>query len=87
MAAYRAVADKMLLKPGETRFGTVFIMLNRASEQRQALQQLVVSQSWAELVQRMTGETKAAAAEVKAIILDDSHWEDVQLVSSAAFTL
>jgi hypothetical protein len=37
-----------LLKPGDTRFATNFIMLDRMLEVREALQELVVGQEWRE---------------------------------------
>jgi len=48
-----------LLKPGDTRFATNFIMLDCILEVREALQELVVGREWRDgigsLIIRMTG--------------------------------
>jgi hypothetical protein len=84
LAAYRTLGNgvkvKMLLKPGETRFGTHFYMLQRALEQARHLQQLVVADSWAAAVGRLASDDRAKAAFLKQFVLDDSNWDDVQVV-------
>lgn len=87
LAAYRALHDKVLalLKPGETRFATSFIMVQRAHQQSSDLQRLVVSEEWASVVGRLTGDDKAKAAEVKTICLNDMFWHEVQQVSGAVW--
>lgn len=90
LAAYRAPVDgmkaNMLLKPGETRFGTHFFMLQRAEQQATYLQQLVVSPGWADAVKQLNGADKAKAAALKQFVLDDSNWDDVRVVSAAIWT-
>ena len=82
LAAYRALEESVLalLKPGEARFATSFIMLQRAHKQASHLQRLVVSEGWQSAVARLTGEDKGKAAEVKMIILDDSFWGEAKQV-------
>lgn len=42
-----------LLKPGDTRFASAFIMLERVDKVKAKLQQLVVSDRWAEAVRTL----------------------------------
>ncbi|WIA20432.1 hypothetical protein OEZ85_004845 [Tetradesmus obliquus] len=80
LAAYRALEESVLalLKPGETRFATSFIMLQRVHKQSSHLQRLVVSQGWQSAVARLTAEDRAKAAEIKLVILDDNFWEEAK---------
>jgi hypothetical protein len=45
---FRGKSALDLLKPGDTRFATNFIMLDRMLEVREALQELVVGWEWRE---------------------------------------
>jgi hypothetical protein len=47
------IQQLQLLKPGETRFASAFIMLERVDRVKAKLQQLVVSDRWAEAVQTL----------------------------------
>jgi len=47
-ALFRGKSVLDLLKPGDTRFATNFIMLDRMLEVREALQELVVGREWRE---------------------------------------
>ncbi|WIA31485.1 hypothetical protein OEZ86_002378 [Tetradesmus obliquus] len=80
LAAYRALEESVLalLKPGETRFATSFIMLQRVHKQSSHLQRLVVSQGWQSAVARLTAEDRGKAAEIKLVILDDNFWEEAK---------
>jgi hypothetical protein len=82
LAAYRALEESVLalLKPGETRFATSFIMLQRVHKQSSHLQRLVVSQGWQSAVARLTAEDRGKAAEIKLVILDDNFWEEAKEV-------
>ena len=60
-----------LLLPATTRFGTNYIMLQRASQMGSKLQQLVVSDAWAAFVSNLAGrDAKDSAAAVKQTVLD-----------------
>lgn len=62
---------KALLLPATTRFGTNFIMLQRASEMSSKLQQLAVSDAWDAFVGSLSGrDAKEAAAAIKRTALD-----------------
>jgi hypothetical protein len=52
LALFRSMSKLELLKPGETRFATNFIMLQRMHEVKASLQQLVVSDAWGEWNQK-----------------------------------
>jgi hypothetical protein len=74
---------KALLLPGATRFGTNYIMLQQASEMSSKLQQLVVSDAWAEFVGHLSREAKESAAAAKDIVLDAALWRTVTKVCGA----
>lgn len=78
IACVQALSKKMLLKPGETRFATAYIMMERAYECKQPLQQLVVSEAWTNMVSRLPPAARQEADAIKANVLDDKKfWKDV----------
>lgn len=73
-----------LLKPGDTRFASAFLMLERVQEVKGRLQQLVVSNKWESIVGKMLPETRAAAEEYKDTILSAAYWKAVKQACSLA---
>jgi hypothetical protein len=67
-----------LLKPGDTRFATNFIMLNRMLEVKEALQELVVGREWRE----WNGESNHSddGDKVKDCVLRSEFWKNLEEV-------
>jgi hypothetical protein len=82
LALFRSLSELELLKPGDTRFATVFIMLERMQTVKAALQQLVVSVDWAQWNERSSHE--AEGDEVKDIILRNSFWKSIKEILAAS---
>jgi hypothetical protein len=80
LAAFREVSRLVLLKPGDTRFATNSIALDRMAEVKGPLQQMAVSDRWDEVVGGMSATDQALAAEVKDIILERNFWELLEKV-------
>lgn len=51
-AAFKLHSPKNILRPGDTRFATVFVMLQRLEEVKRALQRTVTDQSWDDFYHR-----------------------------------
>lgn len=74
LGIFRTHSRKQIMKPGETRFYTSYITLQRLMEVKDALQQTVVSAGWSEWAPKQI--YAAAAAEVKKAVLDEAgFWE------------
>ncbi len=67
-----------LLKPGDTRFATNFIMLDRMLEVREALQELVVGREWRE----WNGKSNHSddKDEVRVCVLGSGFWKNLEEV-------
>lgn len=83
-AAWRNISNRALLKPGETRFASEFIMLERAYDRKAQLQQLVVSEGWHAAIATMRVGDQAHASRHRQLILDDQHWDKVAQVIQLA---
>jgi hypothetical protein len=76
LALFRNLSKLELLKPGETRFATNFIMLQRMHEVKASLQQLVVSDAWGEWNQKSSHEMEGE--EVHDILTSAAFWKGVK---------
>jgi hypothetical protein len=76
LAIFRSLSKLELLKPGETRFATNFIMLQRMHEVKASLQQLVVSDAWGEWNQKSSHEMEGE--EVHDILTSAAFWKGVK---------
>jgi hypothetical protein len=56
-------------------------MVERAAEQQQTLEEVVISTAWKEMVARMDRDSKERADDVKATVLNEEHWEEVEQVT------
>ncbi len=76
LALFRSLSKLELLKLGETRFATNFIMLQRMHEVKASLQQLVVSDAWGEWNQKLSHEMEGE--EVHDILTSVVFWKGVK---------
>ncbi len=76
LALFRSLSKLELLKPGETRFATNFIMLRHMHEVKASLQQLVVSDAWGEWNQKSSHEMEGE--EVHDILTFVAFWKGVK---------
>ncbi len=76
LALFRSLSKLELLKPGETRFATNFIMLQRMHEVKASLQQLVVSDAWGEWNLKSSHEMEGE--EVHDILTFVAFWKGVK---------
>jgi hypothetical protein len=76
LTLFRSLSKLELLKPGETRFATNFIMLQRMHEVKASLQQLVVSDAWGEWNQKSSHEMEGE--EVHDILTSAAFWKGVK---------
>jgi hypothetical protein len=76
LALFRSLSKLELLKPGETRFATNFIMLHRMHEVKASLQQLVVSDAWGEWNQKSSHEMEGE--KVHDILTSATFWKGVK---------
>lgn len=78
-ALWREIGDAELLMPGETRFGTQFLMLERVLKNKDGLLEFARSDKFADYISKLTAAERVAAKEVKKILLEveaDSDDED-----------
>jgi hypothetical protein len=78
LALFRSLSNLELLKPGETRFATNFIMLERMQEVKVALQQLVVGDAWREWNEKSSHEMEGE--EVHDILTSAAFWKGIKEV-------
>lgn len=78
------VNNLQLLKPGETRFASAFLMLERVQEVKGRLQQFVVSNQWSTVVGAMKQADQATAEEHKDTILSAAYWKAVKQACTLA---
>lgn len=77
-ALFREKSAKDLLKPGDTRFATNFIMLDRMLEVKEALQGVVVGREWREWNEKSSHSDEGD--EVRDCVLRSGFWKNVQEV-------
>ena len=77
LAVFRQHSTLELLKPGETRFASQFIMLQRLHQCKDALQETVVDRQYKTWLSTGSKNTATAKA-VTGTILDASFWESVE---------
>ena len=78
LAYYRSHASLELLKPGDTRFATQFIMLQRLQQCKDELQETVVQKEYKVWVNKP--KYREAGSRVSAVILSTAFWESVAQV-------
>lgn len=78
LAYYRSHASLELLKPGETRFATNFIMLQRLMQCRDELQETVVSKEYKQWVSKP--KYVKVGSELSTVILSEAFWDKVKKV-------
>jgi hypothetical protein len=76
LVLFRSLSKLELLKPGETKFATNFIMLQRMHEVKASLQQLVVNDAWGEWNQKSSHEMEGE--EVHNILTSAAFWKGVK---------
>lgn len=79
-ALWRQKSEHSLLKPGDTRFASAFIMLERCLLVKAKLRQLVVSDEWQAVVDRMKPGDKEAAEAVGSTVSNETMWSKAQQV-------
>ncbi len=77
-ALFRGKFALDLLKPGDTRFATNFIMLDRMLEVREALQELVVGREWREWNEKSNHSDDRD--EVRDCVLRSGFWKNLEEV-------
>ena len=102
LAFYREIAEALEpedqpvggsepLKPGETRFATNFIAMERQLNCRNIFTKLVVSDKFTRWVgQQQDTAGKAAASDFKSLVLSEDHWKGLEAIvalSSPIYTL
>lgn len=70
----KQIINKGLVREAQTRFGTRYLVIERAIELTPHIQRLVVSQDWADWVNTLAAPDKASAAEARTTALDESFW-------------
>lgn len=75
-----AMSNLQLIKPGETRFGSPFLMLERVLKVKARLQQFVVSNAWSTVVGNIRSADQAGAEEHKDTVLSAAYWKSVKLL-------
>ena len=81
LAMFRELSHLELLRPGETRFGSNFICLERLLKVREALEDLVTSRGWRAWVKKQKKKAKRdAAKDVKAVIRSRTFWKNASLL-------
>ena len=86
LAYFRTHSTLELLKPGETRFATNFIMLQRLFQCKDALQETVVSRECKQWIANKTYKEKGLA--VTDTVLRQTFWDNVkQVVTSVHLSL
>lgn len=72
---FEDINKKCLQLPGNTRFKGKAIMMSAANDGRSALQQLVFTEPFKDLLNANKADTRAAAEECKKFIMDDELWQ------------
>ena len=81
LALFRDRSRLELLKPGDTRFGSNFIMLERALAVHSDLEELVASKEWKQWVKRQKkAEKKQTAATIKASVNNTTLWKQAAML-------
>ena len=77
---FRKYSKLELLKPGETRFATQFIMLDRLKDCKQAVLNCYIDPSLAESVSAKSQSYKDLFKVAKDLIFDPKFWKDVDYI-------
>jgi hypothetical protein len=77
-ALFRGKSVLDLLKPGDTRFATNFIMLDRMLEVKEALQELVIGREWREWNRKSNHSNDGD--EVRDCVLRSGFWKNLEKV-------
>jgi Protein of unknown function (DUF 659) len=80
-AVFASHSDLSIVKPGETRFGTQFLMLHRLLEVKVALRQCLVDPRWSAYV--ASGSHQTTQNTLWAAIMSDGWWEGLENLLSA----
>ena len=78
-AVFRGESSLDLLKPGATRFGTNFIMVERLLHVKGHVRRMLVSEAW----ESWKGSQSVKAMEVKEYVLSDDFWAECEKVLAA----
>ena len=78
LAYFRSHASLELLKPGDTRFATNFIMLQRLQQCKDELQETIVSKEYKQWVSKP--KYKAAGTCISDVIMSNAFWDNVAQV-------
>lgn len=85
LALFRNKSHLELLKPGDTRFGSNFVMLERLLQVHDILDELMGSREWKAWVKRQKKRAKKEqAAEIKATIRNVVVWKDAKALVKAS---
>jgi len=82
LAKFRTHSKVELLKPGETRFASFFIMLQRVHESRDALQETVMDRVYKQWLKDKKKKIRDEGKLVTDAVVDESFWKSVQELTS-----
>ncbi|KAF8065964.1 RNF32 [Scenedesmus sp. PABB004] len=68
-----------LIKPGETRFASAHLMLERVAKLKSKIRQYVVSEHWAVAISNFKPGDKALAKKFESLVTSAKFWEQVEL--------
>jgi hypothetical protein len=84
LACFRSHSTVELLKPGETRFASFFIMLQRVNETKDALQETVMDREYKQWLGRLKKKAKRnEGTTITQTVVDDNFWKSVEELISA----
>ena len=67
-----------IVKWATTRFGTIFMVMQRLANMRPALRRVVLSDEWAKYLQSITDKAiRAKAQAFEALVLDKTYWAKI----------
>jgi Protein of unknown function (DUF 659)/hAT family C-terminal dimerisation region len=77
LALFRQRSPKELLRPGETRFATNFILLARLKEVEEPLRETIACREWTQWVNSQGNAMKSEAAQIQELVFSASFWKKV----------
>lgn len=82
LALFREKGHLELLRPGDTRFATVFLTIERmvVPTVQQALIETVTDNKYATWLEKQTGDTQSKGESVKALIVGSQLWKDLKVL-------
>ncbi|MCO5611319.1 hypothetical protein L7F22_065571 [Adiantum nelumboides] len=83
LALFRNVCQYELVKPAKTRFGYLFLVLQRLVQSKDVLRRLVCSVEWS----NWNGSRKSKATAMCDHILSNSFWDDAEAIKQAVSPL